>query len=320
MKTLPAESRGSDLRFLLTERDLPTLDGKRFPIRLFSLDGLGVDAERFVDDLAPSFARLPWDPYDVPRDRVRWLKARFPDASDRLDRFLHACWSDPAGSELPDDLLARLAPDERALLDAMSPYRRRAIARFRLHAAGSAWESLRVPVDGFTQRSPVAGDVRTVRRVFAPMDDAVAGHPEFVRLLAALGHVAQDHWSSVRVWEVTCHQMRLECGAGAAASNAPEGIHQDGADAIVSAIVVEREGVTGGESRIYGPDRRRVLLARTLEVGEGLFQADARSPLWHDVTPVRLSGGGVGVRSIVGFDLRAVGWAGGEVPPSRETG
>lgn len=308
MKPLPAESRGSDLRFLLTERDLPPLDGNRFPIRLFTLDGLGVDGRRLVDDLAPSFARLPWDDYDVPRDRVRYLKARFPDAAARLDRHLHDLWTGAPGAALPADLIARLEPSERATFDAVEPYRRRAIARFRLEKGDGRWLPRRVPIDGFAQRSPVAGDVRTIRRVFAPMDPQVADHPGFRTLLTSVARLIGILHPGRSALEITCHQMRVECAPGRAATNAPEGIHQDGADYIVSAIVLERAGVVGGESRVYGPDRERVLLARTLAPGEGLFQADAGSPLWHDVTPVRPSGDGPGVRGIVGFDIR---WAEG---------
>jgi len=90
------------------------------------------------------------------------------------------------------------------------------------------------------------------------------------------------------------------------ADNAPEGIHQDGADYIVSALVIERRNVQGGTSIIYGPDKQTIYLTVTLQPGQGIFQADQGSDLWHDVTPIVLelnSSGGEGVRNILGFDI-----------------
>jgi hypothetical protein len=98
--------------------------------------------------------------------------------------------------------------------------------------------------------------------------------------------------------------MRTVARPGVSATNSPEGIHQDGADYIVSALVMERAGVTGGESRVYDSDKKTVLLRHTLLPGEGLFQVDAGSPLWHDVTPVVAQGDGMGVRSLFGLDIR----------------
>jgi len=86
----------------------------------------------------------------------------------------------------------------------------------------------------------------------------------------------------------------------------PEGIHQDGADYIISGLVMEREGIVGGESTVYGPDRSTPYLRTVLQPGQGLFQADAGSPLWHGVSPIRVdpdSDQPEGHRSIFGFDI-----------------
>jgi hypothetical protein len=89
-------------------------------------------------------------------------------------------------------------------------------------------------------------------------------------------------------------------------TNAPEGIHQDGSDYIVSALVIERRGVVGGESIVLGPDKRTEYLRHTLQEGQGIFQADVGSPLWHWATPVRPaapSSGEEAVRNILGYDV-----------------
>jgi len=86
--------------------------------------------------------------------------------------------------------------------------------------------------------------------------------------------------------------------------NAPEGIHQDGANYIVSALVIERKNVQGGTSVIYGPDKREILYSRELQEGEGIFQADMHSPLWHYVTPIsKVDKDQPGHRYIIGLDF-----------------
>lgn len=72
---------------------------------------------------------------------------------------------------------------------------------------------------------------------------------------------------------------------------------------------IERDGVVGGESVVYGPDKRTEYLRHTLHEGQGIFQADAGSPLWHWATPVHVSDAAearTGVRNIVGFDVHVL--------------
>lgn len=294
MYTLSAGSRSSDLRFL---------DGAPAPILPFRLADAGL-----IEAAAPFLPDLPWDTYDAPRARVRFLKTRFPDHSDRLDRYLRAVWSGHAEPFPLDPLVERLSPDDQAAFAAIRPYRRRAIARFRLAPRGDGWRIERTPVAGFTQKSPVAGDPRSLRRVFAPWPDDLAAHPSLRAVLSGIGDVVRSLRPEMSGMVCTAHLMRVECAPGRAATNAPEGVHQDGADYIVSALVLERDGIAGGQSRVLGAARadggRDLYLATTLEVGQGLFQADAGSPLWHDVTPIAPLGERVGIRSILGLDIR----------------
>jgi hypothetical protein len=51
--------------------------------------------------------------------------------------------------------------------------------------------------------------------------------------------------------------------------------------------VIERAGIVGGESIVYGPDKKTEYLRRTLQAGEGIFQADKGSELWHYVTSIQ---------------------------------
>ena len=75
-----------------------------------------------------------------------------------------------------------------------------------------------------------------------------------------------------------------------------------------SALVVSREGVVGGKSYITGADKQTALLEVTLYPGQGIFQADKGSTLWHNVTPIQtqtedVDPGSRAVRNIFGFDI-----------------
>jgi hypothetical protein len=52
-------------------------------------------------------------------------------------------------------------------------------------------------------------------------------------------------------------------------------------------------------------DATGTVFSAQLEPGQGIFQADRGSTLWHYVTPIRLGGEGreEGVRNIFGFDV-----------------
>lgn len=291
----PRESHGSDSRF------------SEYPRRVFTLEQLGIDRARFLAELAPSFYPLPWDTYDVRREQVRRLFAAFPSEHPRLQQFLVSYWTGTETLTAIEDLLVRLPTEERTALESVAPYRRRAMARFRLERMGAHWQQERLPDEpGFAQGKLDSGDLRALPRLFAPMEPSVAENVGFVRLREGVAELVAEARPDARVLTVTVHQMSVVCRPGQAATNSPEGIHQDGSDYIVSALVVERTGVTGGTSRIFGPDQKTILLEHTLQPGEGLFQADVGSPLWHDVTPVRRSESAQssGIRSVLGFDIR----------------
>ena len=93
-----------------------------------------------------------------------------------------------------------------------------------------------------------------------------------------------------------------------------EGAHEDGADFIVSALVVNRINVNGGESQILemlADGKKEIVFKRTLAPGEFVFQADTGeeliygNDLWHHVTPFHIADESKGEawRDIIGFDL-----------------
>jgi hypothetical protein len=90
-------------------------------------------------------------------------------------------------------------------------------------------------------------------------------------------------------------------------SNSPEGIHQDGMDFIVSALVVERKNIEGGTSHVYLDNKNSPLVSVTLQEGYGIFQSDKDTILWHEVTPINLADTQFnGYRSTLGFDMEVI--------------
>jgi len=101
-------------------------------------------------------------------------------------------------------------------------------------------------------------------------------------------------------FNVSLHQVRQISYPGVESHNAPEGIHQDGVDYIVSAFVLKRYNIKGGESIIYDKDKNQIDQI-TLKHGEGLFQNDKK--LWHYVTPIQSKRDYIGYRDIIGLDI-----------------
>ena len=268
------------IKYLIDERAISRKIGRIIPhpIRLFNLTGLGVNQVRFINDLAPTFETLPWDNYDVERKQALFL-------------ITHG---------QPNTWL----PKNKTEYDAIAPYRRRAIARFIVEDGVVA----RTPAKTFSQ-SVGADDYRSQKRVFSEMSTFVVQHPEFQKLLDSVIHMVRNARPDTSKMILTAHQVGTVARPGKKGDNAPEGIHQDGADFIVSAIEVEQRGIRGGLSTVYfhTPENTYVkCLERDLGAGEGIFQADKGSPLWHDVSPIVLipdAGYEQGTRNTFGFDI-----------------
>ncbi len=122
-----------------------------------------------------------------------------------------------------------------------------------------------------------------VERWFAPMEDAVAdGAP--LRALLDFGRGLADALHGARDWFVEAHQFRIEAAAGAPGFPTPEGVHHDGVDAVLIAMVARRN-LAGGETLVA--DRDGAELARfTLRDRLDAALLDDRR-VRHGVSPVR---------------------------------
>ncbi|HEY3863961.1 MAG TPA: 2OG-Fe dioxygenase family protein [Verrucomicrobiae bacterium] len=278
-------------------------------LRAFSLETFGVQRESFLRDMRPTFSVLHLDPYDAKRNKVDLLKKRFPRHADRLNGFLSNYYANKEDLAAVYDIIKELNDADRNELDriGMTGRRKRSVARFNLtHGGGGKWNLERVPARQFRQ-NVAAGDPRALVRIFHEMEALVTEHPQVRHLMQCFAELVRERHPDCAKLRMNVHQMFIFADILSGGDNAPEGIHQDGADYIVSALVIERAGIVGGESIVYAPDKKTEYFRRTLAEGEGLFQSDRG--LWHYVTQIRENPAvppDYGHRSILGFDMDIV--------------
>ena len=99
------------------------------------------------------------------------------------------------------------------------------------------------------------------------------------------------------------HQIRQICYPYTDSHNSPEGIHRDGSDFIISAYVINRSNIVGGESMIYDNDKK-LIHKKILHSDNGIFQDDKE--LYHYVTPIQSDDNYIGYRDILGIDISII--------------
>jgi hypothetical protein len=163
-------------------------------------------------------------------------------------------------------------------------YRFRRHARFRFDP-GTGELSL-LPHSSYFQDYATNRFVGGVERLFSPI------RPETTRNEFLLGitrlNILMLPPRGRSCWVADVHLVRIVGTPDQPGKPAPEGIHNDGFD-FVSFHLISREGVMGGESVIYDPEKRP-LARRTLESPLDSFYADDRRVL-HFTSPIRPRGG-----------------------------
>lgn len=121
-----------------------------------------------------------------------------------------------------------------------------------------------------------------VDRWFAPVEDSVARNPVCTGLLA-FGRAVADALHPATPWFVEMHQFRVEAMPGAPGLPTPEGVHHDGVDVVLIAMLA-RTNLAGGETLVT--DEAGAELARfTLDGMLDLAILDDHRVM-HGVTPV----------------------------------
>ena len=206
--------------------------------------------------------------------------------TDTLRRQGHAALS-PAG-------LCQLAGVDAARLDAWRPswdhlppdaylrdggrYRRRRHGSFVV----TAGEVLQVPHRAHWQPVSYNALHGGLERWFEPIEPGLVATPEWPRLLAALAGVCSAV-KGAQPWYVEAHQFRIDTTDGIGRPT-PEGAHRDGVD-FVAVLLVSREGVKGGETRVFEADGPSGLRFTLTQPWTTLLLDDER--VIHESTPIQ---------------------------------
>ena len=125
-----------------------------------------------------------------------------------------------------------------------------------------------------------------MERWFEPMEPAITHSPVWASLMHALGDVAsrfKGRTPDAAPWYVEAHQFRIDTTDGIGRPT-PEGAHRDGVD-LVAVFMIGREGIKGGETRVFeadGPNGQRFTMTEPWSL---LLLDDAR--VVHESTPIQ---------------------------------
>lgn len=273
----------------------------RSQIKVFNLDQLGIDSINFIAEVKDSFLELPTDSYDTRLAQIKFLKQELPHQIERLEHIFEDYYTGKLSEVVLDPFLAEIPTEKLETFHRIQPFRRRGIAQFHL-SMSNGMQLEEQEVIPFCQRTT---SYLNLPRHFQPLDSKMTHRPDYQKLIKGVAGLVKEQ-RDFNEMTISLHHMHTFATPNTVkASNTPEGIHQDGADFIASAIVVERYNVGGGVSRIYGEDKQTLLLETCLSPGEGICQPDEGSQLWHEVTPIYRADETLplGYRSIIGLDM-----------------
>ena len=147
-----------------------------------------------------------------------------------------------------------------------------------------------------------------IERWFEPLEPALTAEPLWPRLLAMLAARASA-LRGTQTWFVEAHPFRIDtAGEGGIGRPTPEGAHRDGVD-LVAVLLVARESVKGGETRVFDAKGPAGLRFTMTEPWTTLLLDDAR--VIHETTPIQpLDATQRGHRDTLVITLRAGGFQG----------
>ncbi|MFJ7185385.1 2OG-Fe dioxygenase family protein [Lysinibacillus xylanilyticus] len=285
------------------------LKGLDTPISVVNVLDFDIDFKKMIDKLRNGYSEYEHDAYLTQKNKIEILQAHM--SPNELDKIENDVWIKIYKGEIPDCDLPKIfqsVPNDVFLkISSLQPTRMRLISECELIWKGGVWEIHRIPCDSFQQSEATIStndlDYRLIARKFKELPEYLFDE-DLQKILIQVGNKVKEFNNSVRKLSISIHHTLILCIPGQVSSNSPEGIHQDGMDYIVSALVIERNNISGGTSIVYGADAKTPLLNITLHSGQGIFQPDKGTELWHEVTPIALiNPNESGYRSTIGFDV-----------------
>jgi hypothetical protein len=264
----------------------------------FTLKDTGVNPEDF-GAIKHTFDTLPEDVYERKLRQVQFLKGHFPECTERLGSFLADYYASDTALGSINDLLSKLPALDRKHFDTIPSSRRRTISKFMIERTSNHSVRLeRVPAGVFSQTYAHGGSPLYLPRIFEESSTELTEEAGFQTLLRILSKEAFEY-TKANSMTLVVHQVTTTA-TSTHPFVLPEGIHQDGADFIVSAIPIVMEHVVVPASTVYDIEQVPIFTSH-LQIGEGLFHDD-RS-YWHSVTDLHTTVGS-GKRGTIGFDMR----------------
>lgn len=275
------------------------------PFKVFSLDQCGIDQEKNLSSYQDDFNSLPYDMYDVRRNQLEMLIEQGARISIRaMQRYFEH-------GEEADELakaISKLKVKELKQFYSFMPWRQRSIATYKITLSGDTINIKRIPTEQFVQTEALSEsekvDFRKFNRIFSETDDAVAQSQHTKKLIKSIIRMVREREPDCKEFEVNIHHTKVNVYDDMGGDNSPEGLHQDGYDYIVSALVIDRVNIVGGSSKVYF-DKDNELLDIVLPTGHGLLQADKDTRYWHKVTKFTKADEDKeeAYRSTIGFDI-----------------
>jgi len=282
------------------------------PIKLINLEEYGIDVKDISDKLKTAYETdYEWDYYLLRQNKIEFLKRNLqPDILNQIpDEFWESYYNETILDLELSPILENLSRQQFEKFSKIRPTRKRLVSEYNLIYSDDSWKISRVPSKPFGQDDALisledAQDYRLARRIFKEVPKSL----EYDFMHELMNVLADDlrislpsHPTSLNI---VFHYTVIYCFQGINGTNSPEGIHQDGMDHIVSALVIERNGIKGGKSIVYEGDAETELFEVTLQAGQGIFQPDKNTDLWHTVTPIScLPDKATGYRSSIGLDI-----------------
>ncbi len=278
------------------------------PIWQFKVEeDLNVPLKTFALENKKVFKSLPPDLYDVRREQIDFLQGHLPGHAQKINSISKGYFVGTLPRSAIDPFCSALSKSERAVFEQIKPYRFRAVSRFEI----AQDQITRIATGDFIQTLAAIEDEKELDwrkqpRVFSPLENKHVT-PTLKATLLGIAKQLQKWDPKIQSFDITVHHVRILTAQDRIRSNSPEGIHQDGYPYLATALVVEKENISGGVSEIFDDDKKTLIFKTTLGIGEGILQPDRGTKLWHWVTSTEPTDPKkIGVRSIIGFDIDVV--------------
>lgn len=291
----------------------PPSTNEQFCINLFRSSNNDSEFSEFRKVASTVFDQLQWDLYDVRRKHIQIIEESGISISGQQKDLLRAYYKGELALKELDpqwlNILQSKHPGEKAEISELllRPTRKKACSTFiaNINSPNNTWLIGPKTAEEVTQK---VGDYdyRAIPRKYDPIPQIIIEHPAYRQILANVLHMVKQANPNATCLHITSWLMSCYSFSDLATTNSPEGIHQDGADYIVSAFVMERKNISGGISRVFHSDNLEQSIAEVvLDEGQGIFMSDAGSPLYHDLTHMHVANPeqNFGVRNILGFDI-----------------